>query len=353
MANIQRAATPLFFLLILICSTVSAQEWTKSELTFTIDSVKRIVKDNYVFPDIADQMAQHIALKLKNGQYDRLPPADLARQLTEDLHAVSKDKHLRVVYDPVVVKRERRVAAAAENNTDLQNDRIEDMRREKFGFHEVKVLDGNVGYLDLWSFMDPQYASDTAIAVMQKLTATDAVIIDLRQNGGGSPAMIAFISSYFFSDTPVHLNSFYDRRSDETIETWTSAIVVGNRRPDVDLYILTSANTFSAGEEFSYNMKHLERATLVGETTKGGAHPTRSMIATDRFYIRVPTGRAINPITQENWEGVGVKPNVEVSASEALTTAHVQALEKLRDASKDKAKIQGYNKVIDTLKGTK
>jgi C-terminal processing protease CtpA/Prc len=351
MFNLRRFLFSLW-LVVFVGSSVSAQQWTKTELSFTVDSVKRLVNDNYVFPDVADKMTQHIVLKLKNGQYDRFPPADLARQLTEDLQAISNDKHLRVVYDPVVVAREKR-AIAVESNPDSGDDRIEEMRRENFGFREVKVLEGNVGYLDLRSFVDPRFGSDTAIAVMRKLMATDAVIIDLRQNGGGSPTMIAFISSYFFSDIPVHLNTFYDRRSDATSETWTSATVEGTRRPDVDLYILISNYTFSAAEEFSYNMKALERATLVGEATKGGAHPTRSMIATNRFYVRVPTGRAVNPITQTNWEGVGVKPDVEVTADEALTTAHIQALEKLRNGSQDKKKITSYDKIIGVLKTPK
>ncbi|MGK0295667.1 MAG: hypothetical protein ACI884_001830, partial [Ulvibacter sp.] len=104
---------------------------------------------------------------------------------------------------------------------------------------------------------------------------------------------------------------------------------------DTPVYILTSGGTFSAAEEFSYNLKNLERATIVGETTGGGAHPGGSIVATDRFMIWVPTGRAINPITNINWEGTGVSPHIEVPAGEALDVAHMKALETLMDKNKD------------------
>jgi hypothetical protein len=141
--------------------------------------------------------------------------------------------------------------------------------------------------------------------------------------------MIQLITSYLYGSEPVHLNSFYYRPTNENTQTWTLAEVQGKRRPDINVYVLTSPKTFSAAEEFTYNLKNLKRATIIGETTGGGAHPGGIRVATERFTVWVPTGRAINPITKTNWEGTGVKPDIEVKATDALITAHVKALEDL------------------------
>jgi hypothetical protein len=141
--------------------------------------------------------------------------------------------------------------------------------------------------------------------------------------------MIQLLTSYFYGSQPVHLNNFYYRPTNENTQTWTLPHVQGKRRPDIDIYVLTSSKTFSAAEEFTYNLKNLKRATIIGETTGGGAHPGGTKIATDRFTVWVPTGRAINPITKTNWEGTGVKPDIETKAADALMTAHVKALEGL------------------------
>lgn len=312
---------------------LSAQGLSSKDMSTSIDSINRILQKNYIFPDVADKMAQDLKANLKNGKYSSLTnPSEFASQLTRDLQAVSNDKHLRIVYDPRVIAAEKS-AVTEEDRAKLESEWAEEMKRNNYGFQEVKIMDGNIGYLDLREFADPKFAGETASAAMNFLSNADAIIIDLRQNGGGSPAMIQLITSYFFSPEPVHLNNFYYRPADETTQTWTLPFVPGRRRPDIDIYILTSKNTFSAAEEFSYNLKNLRRATLIGETTGGGAHPTGSVIATDKFYVRVPKGRAINPITKTNWEGVGVKPDIEISADQALKTAHAKALEKLKKAN--------------------
>src|SRR5262249_6744024 len=149
----------------------------------------------------------------------------------------------------------------------------------------------------------------------------DAIVFDLRQNGGGSPEMIRFLTSYLF-EAPTHLNDMVDREGKTVEEWWTTKDVPGRRpKTDVPVYVLTSQRTFSGAEEFSYNLKNLKRATLVGETTGGGAHPVRGEQLNDRFAIRIPFMRACNPITKTNWEGTGVEPDVKVPAAEALDKA--------------------------------
>lgn len=170
---------------------------------------------------------------------------------------------------------------------------------------------------------------------MNFLSNSDAIIIDVRMNGGGSPAMVQLITSYLYDSEPIHLNNFYWRTKDSIAQTWTLPFVEGIRSPKTPVYILTSKNTFSAAEEFSYNLKNLKRATLIGETTGGAANIGDMVNATDKFNVWIPFGSAINPITKTNWEGTGVTPHIEVSSSKALEVAQIKALEYLLEKSKD------------------
>jgi C-terminal processing protease CtpA/Prc len=163
---------------------------------------------------------------------------------------------------------------------------------------------------------------------MNFLANADAVVIDLRRNGGGSPAMIQLISSYFLPES-THLNSFENRGEDEMAQFWSFYFVPGKSMFDTDLYVLTSQRTFSAAEEFTYNLKNLKRATIIGETTGGGAHPGGTRIVNDYYLVWVPTGRAVNPVTKTNWEGTGIAPDIAVESDKALDKARMVALDKL------------------------
>ena len=323
---------------------------TTKEISVTIDSIGNKLKANYIFPEVADKMMASLESNFKKGNYKSITdPEEFANQLTEDLQSVSHDKHLRVMYDPEGIAEQENVVTAADSIKYL-NDYISSMQRNNFGFNKVEILDGNIGYLDLRSFSDTEYAGETAVAAMNFLSNADAIIIDLRQNGGGSPAMIQLITSYLYGAESVHLNNFYWRPTDTHTQTWTLPHVSGKRNPDADVYVLTSSRTFSAAEEFSYNLKNLERATLIGETTGGGAHPGGTRAATDQFTIWVPTGRAINPITNTNWEGVGVVPHIAVKQDQALEVAKIKALETLISKSKDEEMVAYYDWSLQGLK---
>jgi len=298
-----------------------------------VERVSAVLNEAYVFPDVAKKMEAAIRQKLKAGAYDKLTrPAELADALTRDLQAVSKDKHLHIRYEPVMPPvRDPKAPRDAAAQEELRRE----MASINFGFEKVERLTGNVGYLNLRGFMGAELAGETAISAMGFLSNSDAVIIDLRQNGGGHPSMVQLITSYFFEE-PTHLNSFYIREGNVTQQFWTSAHVSGKRMTDVPVYILTSSRTFSAAEEFSYNLKNLKRATLVGETTGGGAHPVKPHFLADVHLVAVvPFGRAVNPITGTNWEGTGVAPDIQVPADKALEAAHLDALKKLRGKAKD------------------
>jgi len=309
-----------------------------------VRAVSEILNESYIFADVAAKMGRLIENSLEAGKYDGLETlGELTAQLTEDLRSVSHDLHLSV--DPL-----HEIAVEdAQEEAAIRARWLESMRRENYGFRKVEIRAGNIGYLKLTGFNDAAVAGDTAVAAMNLLANCDALIIDLRENGGGEPSMIQLISSYFFEE-PRHLNSFYIRKGDTIQQFWTQARVQGPKLIQTPIYVLTSDNTFSAAEEFTYNLKNMQRATIVGETTGGGAHPVfpehrREAMVT----VMVPYGRAINPITETNWEGTGVEPDIAVPAEEALIAAEIEATKSLLSSvasDEDKAR---YRWALETL----
>ncbi len=313
-----------------------------------IDSVGAALREVYVFPDVAASMEQHLRERLGQGVYDAVTTvSQFAEVLTRDLRAISHDRHLRVGYaSPELVAR----MTSPRDSVDMEREQRQEMARENYLFRKIEILAGNVGYLRFDAFVDASMAGPTAIAAMNFLANVDALIVDLRFNGGGSPSLIQLISSYFF-DEPVHLNSFYIRKTDETNEFWTQAYVQGPRLTETPIYVLTSERTFSGAEEFSYNLKNLERATIVGDTTGGGAHPTEGrLFANLNVGMSLPFGRAVNPITGTNWEGVGVIPDVVVNPERALDRAHLMALEELSADETNEARAFRLRWAIDGIR---
>lgn len=295
-----------------------------------LETLSEKLKALYVFPEKAEEMAA----KLAENNYDDITDKDaLAAQLTEDLQTITHDLHLRMSYNPKMFDQ---LKASQENpdDTDQQAEHAATLRYENYYFKKVERLDGNVGYIKLNGFVDAVLAGDTAIAALQFVADCDAIIFDLRTNGGGSPTLIQLICSYLF-DEAKHLNSFYWRPDDSYQQFWTQTHVQGKKLVDTPVYILTSRLTFSAAEEFTYNLKNMERATIIGETTGGGAHPGGVEALIDGFVVFMPQGRAINPITDTNWEGTGITPHIQVDASEALKTAHIHAIETQLEETED------------------
>ena len=301
-----------------------------------IDEVASLLNANYIFPETARKMEGALRDRLKTGDLAQLSKAEqFGQAVSRILSEVSRDGHIGFAYDPAQAENMRRLQSRSEEEVRVVRERMLSFaRRDNFGFRKVEILPGNVGYLDFRSFSDPETAGPTAIAALNFLAYCDAIIVDLRQNGGGAPAQIQLISSYFFAD-PVHLNDIYTRATDSTENYWTLPYVPGAKAAGADLYILTSARTFSGAEEFSYNMKNLKRGTIIGETTGGGAHPTRTMIVQKDFVLRVPFARAINPYSKTNWEGTGVTPDIAVPAAQALDKAYLTAIDKLAAKASD------------------
>ena len=315
--------------------------------TQVIDAVLKRLNDSYVFPEVAKKMETSIRARASRGEYDSVTSSrSFAEKLTADLQEVSKDKHLRVRYshEPIPERGERREPTSEE--------RAEQRRQLSWmnhGFDKVERLPGNIGYIEFRGFFDEEVGAETVAAAMNFISNTDALIIDLRRNGGGNPKMVALICSYLFGPESVHLNDLYWREGNRTEEFWTLKEVAGKRYLNKDVYVLTSNRTFSGAEEFAYNLKNLKRATIIGETTGGGAHPGGGFRVNEHFQMFVPTGRAISPITKTNWEGTGVEPDVKVSADLALKTAHVAALRKSVVNIKDERLKGDMQELIDDL----
>jgi len=292
----------------------------KAGIARIVESAARALEEGYVYPEVGRRMAESVRQKLGSGGYDQLgDDVALADALTEDLRAVSRDLHLGVHIEPQATETEAPDHSAA----------LRELAADNYGFREVEVLPGNIGYVRFDAFVPGPEAEATAAGAIAFIRGCDAVIFDLRRNGGGSPEMIRFLTSYLFEE-PTHLNDMVDRDGNIVEEYWTLESVPGERlRPGAPVYVLTSAYTFSGAEEFSYNLKNLGRGTIVGEQTGGGAHPVRGERLSERVVIGIPFMRAQNPISKTNWEGVGVEPDVEAPAGEALE----RALELAREAS--------------------
>ena len=326
--------------------------------TQVIESLFKDLNDAYVFPETAKKMEADVRRRMTNKEYDTLVSArEFAQKLTDDLQAISKDKHIRVRFskNAIPVRKDREEPTAEE-----LAEQVNYMRRVNFGFEKIERLQGNIGYVDLRGFMDPKAGAETVSAAMSFLANTSALIFDLRQNGGGDPEMVALISSYLFGDKPVHLNSLYWRKGDRTEDFFTKPNLANKKFGDKDVYVLTSNRTFSGAEEFSYNLKNLKRATIVGETTGGGANPGGMFRLTEHFGAFIPTGRAVSPITKTNWEGSGVEPDIKAPKEQALKIAYLMALNKAAEKTKDeelknalKRTIEQTQKELDEMKKVK
>lgn len=280
-----------------------------------LDAALDRITAGYVFPDRTAAIEATVRGRQAEGAYEGLDERELCERVTADLQSACPDKHLRLLWseepqpmdeEPEEVARERFERHARENN---------------YGVRRVEQLDGNLGYLDLRMIAPAELGGPAFAAAMQLLAPTRGLILDLRGCAGGAPEGVQLWCSYFFPGDEVHLNDIYERKTGTTRQYWTLGHLAAPRYLDRRVVVLTSGFTFSGGEELAYNLKVLERATLVGEATRGGAHPTARIPVAPHVMVTVPTARSINPVTGTNWEGVGVEPDVKVPAEDGLEAA--------------------------------
>ena len=308
--------------------SLAAEQLTGREI---VTKAMELLRANYVFPDEAGRAATAIEARLEAGEYDDLDEITLTERLTRDLQEITGDRHLRVVFGGGPGPRRQRIAEPEEPK-DHEARRLA-MRRmgrlDNFGIRQVERLDGNVGYLDVRRVAVPANAGPAIGAAMELVAGTYALIIDLRHNGGGAPEGVVFWCSYLLDERPTHLNDIFHADTGETRQFWALPYVPGTRYLDRPVFVLTSGRTFSGGEDFAYTLQALGRATVVGETTGGGAHPTRGFPISAAVHIGIPFARSVNPVTGTNWQGTGVVPDVPADAEQAYDVAYARALEKV------------------------
>ncbi|MFK2876652.1 S41 family peptidase [Rhodanobacter hydrolyticus] len=297
-----------------------------------VASLGKQMQANYVFPDVAGKVAAALDAKVAGHAYEHDATSDtFAKALTHDLQSVGMDRHLRIMYDPTFKPDENDDTALTPKQIDEQRTMAS---QYAYGIAKVERLPGNVGYLDIRGFLPADFVATGYAAAMNLVAGSDALIIDLRKNGGGDPSSVATLLSYFFAEGDSrHLNDLYWRKGDRTQQFWTAA--VSGPRYTRPVYVLTSALTFSGGEECAYDFQTQKRATLVGTSTGGGANPGDVFALGHGFVAFIPVGRAVNPVTHTNWEHVGVKPDIAVPAADAMKTAYVAILKKQIVTTKD------------------
>ncbi|GGL57140.1 interphotoreceptor retinoid-binding protein [Planomonospora parontospora subsp. antibiotica] len=289
-----------------------------------IDETARLLTEHYVFPEIAEQLADLLRRRLAEGAYDVDGAEELARLVTADLQSVNDDKHLRLKHHADLVSPEQGAAT------------LESIRRDfdtsLAGVPRLELLDGGVAVVELAPMLFPLgWAAEPLSAALTLASRAQALIVDLRNNRGGDPDTVAFVCSYLL-DERTHLNTMYWRSGERSEQSWSLPHVPGARfGGSKPLYVLSSDSTFSAAEELAYDLQQLGRAIVVGEATRGGAHPCKGWTVHPHLEVTVPTGRAINPVSGTNWEGIGVQPDIPCAAAESLDQAHALALARLAD----------------------
>ncbi|WP_103341594.1 S41 family peptidase [Amycolatopsis sp. CA-126428] len=284
-----------------------------------VEEVIRRLDAHYVFPDVAAKLAEVLRARLGEGAYAELGDADFATAVTADLQSVNDDKHLRLRHhaDPVAEDGDAEHAS-------------EDFRRaaelENFGIASVRRLPGNVGYVDTTLLYPLDLAAAAVSAAMTLVAPTDALLLDVRRNRGGTPDTSAFLQSYLV-DERTHYLDIYEREGDLVTQMWTLPYVPGPKFGGTKpIWVLTGPATFSGGEDLAFSLQRQGRAKTVGEPTRGGAHPREQFKVDTYLDVTVSIARSYDPKTGENWEGTGVPPNIPVAADKAFDTAYELAL---------------------------
>lgn len=309
------------------CFGQNTTKLTDKQKTEIIDDVCQLLTDHYVFPDTAAKYVSCLKKKLKSGVYKNISdPTIFSDLINKDLNSVHKDGHLQTQYNPAFAARLR---TPQQDNLSSEGEPLKKLKAENFGLTKVEILKGNIGYLNISKFRaNDVYGRETVNAALKFLSNTNAIIIDLRYCGGGSPKTVSLIIGYFLKER-THLADSYNRSANTTTEFWTTPDTALKMLFDIPLYVLTSEGTFSASEEFCYDLQNLKRAKIVGAKTAGGAHNTFEQPVMHGFVIYIPYGRMVNAVTKSNWEGIGIIPDIQVSSDKALEIAEADIFKRL------------------------
>ncbi|RZT05773.1 N-terminal domain of Peptidase_S41 [Duganella sp. CF402] len=313
-------------------TTARAQEPARplsaADKAAAVELLAQRLSGKYIYADEGNKMAAAVRDHLRKGDYEKVATdAEFADLLTAHIQAAHPDKHLSIRHVPNALPDRPRPSASQGMPAEMRQRMTEVGKYLNFSFEKVERLQGNIMYLKLDGFFEADIARAAGTAAMNLAANGSAMIIDLRDNHGGDPRMVAHLASYLLGDQKVHLSDIYWRADNETNSFWSDPAVPGARfGADKPVYVLTSGETFSAAEDFTYNLQAIKRITVVGEKTGGGAHPIQPFRIDPNLIAVIPVGRSINPITKGDWEGSGVKPDVAIAADKALAKANALAL---------------------------
>lgn len=287
-----------------------------------LSDITEQVKRYYVNKDAYKKVDSLFQSDLKKGTFNNLSKKDFGKLLTQKLRTTINDQHFLVKYlekyspEKLVDEKEKEKLNNFHNSL------------ENFGFESVKRLEGNIGYINFKGFASPQSSANTLAAAMNFVSNTNALIIDLRENGGGDNDMLLLVCSYFF-DKKTDIYTTYFRHNNKTVINSTASNVSGSKYLHKKICILTSKKTFSAAEGLAYFLQQYKLAEIVGEKTGGAANPVEHSIVQNQYLLLVPSGKVSSTINRKNWEHIGVVPDQEVKAEDALRVAHIKMLKNM------------------------
>ncbi|MEM8888471.1 MAG: S41 family peptidase [Bacteroidota bacterium] len=317
----------------------------QGELDSLIQRISALTEEFYITQDTGRLMGKLVQQKLESGAYaDLSHPDSLARQLTRDLRSVNGDLHMFVEAIPPG-------GFQPNDSSSILVDRRGTW--SNYGFQKTEILNGNVGYVKVSHFTSWRHFEAAKLVIQQtikNIENTDALIVDVRGNGGGFEEIVAYLISYFFEEeAPIHLSDYYCRHDGNRSSIYTDPDIPGKKLPNLPLYILIDEKTGSAAESFAYMLKHMDRALVIGERSAGAGNGASQHRPSDRFLLVVACQQTINAVTKTSFEKVGVIPHIDASSSEAFDTAYKLALEHLRDKEENEVHPINYDRIIKTI----
>nr|WP_315028368.1 S41 family peptidase [uncultured Chryseobacterium sp.] len=313
------------------------------DMKAVLSDITEKVKTYYIDKNAYKKVDSLFQSESRKGSFDHLNKKEFAEFLTKKLRKDIKDQHFFVKYlenyspEKLIDEKEK------EKLNNLHNS------LENFGFEKVQRLEGNIGYINFKGFASPEASASTLAAAMSFVANTNSLIIDLRENGGGENGMVLLFCSYFF-DKKTDLYSTYCRHADKTEINSTELNVSGPKYLHKKVYILTSKDSFSAAEALAYFLREYKLAEVIGEKTGGAANPVDHFVIQNQYLLLVPAGVVSSYVSHKNWEHVGITPDHEVKAENALKTAHIKILKDiLKTGTKTELSIPEIKKLINTL----
>ncbi len=329
-------------------ATLAQNRLAKNQQAIILKEVCEKLQKYYAFPEMGERLGKMILDKFEKGGYPyNVTPEKFLEALNDDLLNTSRDKHLKLLYDPEEAK-----TLKVESEENLADSEIASERWLNFGFRKLEILDGNIGYMNLSDFCSVKYGGEKAVTAMNFFSSCNSLIIDLRQNGGGSDDMVVFLASYFIDSTePIVFNISYSTIDTAYYASMMYSYVPGRKLIDIPIYILTTGATASAAEAFTNILKNNNpNVILVGQKTRGAENPVNHLLVHNEYVLRIPSWRRIYSSLNTTWEGAGLSPDIKVDEEKALTTAHLHVLERLMRSASDRDELSHYQWAYDGVK---